>query len=616
VRNLVETTLHRRYHIERELGQGGMGTVYLAQDLRLERPVAIKVLPPELAVRPELRERFLRETRTAAAFSHPNIVPVHAVEEHPQLLCFVMGFIEGETLGGRVRRGGPLGASEAVRVLQEVAWALSYAHGRGVVHRDIKPDNILIERATGRALVTDFGIARSSAASTSNLTQVGEVVGTPQYMSPEQAAGEKLDGRSDLYSLGVVAFFAVTGRLPFEADSAGAIMAMHLTQPPPRIASLRPDLPQALAAAIDRCLEKDPTKRFESGEALAAALDPMRAARREIAPAIRLFHAGVSGGFRAFVIVFWADVYFASKMTGWDDLDALAPVVLLMAILWGIAQAFIVRARNIQRLGFDFSAVRDGLRGMLLERAEARAQELADPQIRRREALRRRLMVAFFVIGVSGIWWALRFTRTKINDHLYRITTIGVVTLFAGLGLIGAGLSLMMMSTGRASMLDRLVTAIWSGPIGRGIFRVGAWRLTRPAAGTAGAATSGSITSGPLTILASLPGTSRRELAGAKAKIELLEDALRALGERQVQLENAIAEAGTATPAVDPVVQARRTELVLDLTRARDDAIAKRERLASALENVRLQLIRVKSGVGSPSDVATELTAAQGIVAA
>jgi serine/threonine-protein kinase len=153
-----------------------MGAVYLARDLQLQRLVAIKVLPPELAVRPELRERFLRETRVAAGFSHPNIVAVHAVEEHPHLLAFVMGFVEGETLGQRVRRAGPLGGAEAVRMLQEIAWALSYAHGRGVVHRDIKPDNILIERATGRALVTDFGIARSTTSGATSLTQVGEVV--------------------------------------------------------------------------------------------------------------------------------------------------------------------------------------------------------------------------------------------------------------------------------------------------------------------------------------------------------------------------------------------------------------------------------------------------------
>jgi serine/threonine protein kinase len=195
--------------VERELGRGGMGAVFLARDRALERPVAIKVLPPELASQTALRERFLRETRTAAAFSHPHIVPVHAVEERNGLLLFVMGYVDGETLASRVRRLGPMNAADATRLLREVAWALSYAHGRGTVHRDIKPDNILIERATGRALVLDFGIAAAvagpadaGAAGATRLTRIGEVVGTPQFMSPEQASADQVDGRSDLYSLG------------------------------------------------------------------------------------------------------------------------------------------------------------------------------------------------------------------------------------------------------------------------------------------------------------------------------------------------------------------------------------------------------------------------------
>ena len=157
----MQQALGGAYAIERELGRGGMGAVYLARDLSLDRLVAIKVLPPELAVRHELRERFLRESRTTAAFSHPHIVPVHAIVEQPQLLGYVMGYVEGESVAAWVARTGPLGARDVVRLLREVAWGLSYAHGRGIVHRDVKPDNILVERATGRALVTDFGIARS-----------------------------------------------------------------------------------------------------------------------------------------------------------------------------------------------------------------------------------------------------------------------------------------------------------------------------------------------------------------------------------------------------------------------------------------------------------------------
>ena len=292
----LEAAITGRYLLERELGRGGMGAVFLARDLKLDRLVAIKVLPPEMAVRPELRERFLRETRTAASFSHPNIVSVHSVEETPGLLFFVMSYIEGETLTQKVKRQGPLPVPEALRMLQEVAWALSYAHGRGVVHRDIKPDNVLLERSTGRALVMDFGIARSVAAS--GLTQVGEAIGTPHFMSPEQAAGDKVDGRSDLYSLGVVAYFAVSGRLPFDGESAQAVMVAHISQPAVPVTRHRPDLPAPLAAAIDRCLAKAPEERFPSGEALVESLEQVRDRQVDVHPALRVWTVRADQFFR------------------------------------------------------------------------------------------------------------------------------------------------------------------------------------------------------------------------------------------------------------------------------------------------------------------------------
>jgi len=166
-----------------------MGAVLLVRDRQLDRLAALKVLPPEFAIEPALRERFLRETRTAASFSHPNIVPVFAVEESDELLAFAMGYVEGESLAARVARLGPLSARESVRLLQDIGYALAYAHGRGVVHRDLKPDNIMLERATGRALLMDFGISRTittaAASPAPGLTRVGEVVGTPECMSPK-----------------------------------------------------------------------------------------------------------------------------------------------------------------------------------------------------------------------------------------------------------------------------------------------------------------------------------------------------------------------------------------------------------------------------------------------
>src|SRR5438105_10891582 len=211
----LQAALAGEYSLQRELGRGGMGVVYLARDVQLDRDVALKVLPTHLARTPAARERFIREARMAAGLSHPHIVPIHRVGEAGGFVFFVMSYVEGETLGERLRTRGPLPPAEATRVLREVAWALAYAHGRGIVHRDVKPDNILLEAGTGRALVTDFGIAHGGANPGPD-TDSGKIMGTAHFMSPEQAGSGPIDGRSDLYSLGVVGFLAVSGRLPFE----------------------------------------------------------------------------------------------------------------------------------------------------------------------------------------------------------------------------------------------------------------------------------------------------------------------------------------------------------------------------------------------------------------
>ncbi len=266
----LRASLRGQYAIERELGRGGMGIVVLARDERLDRQVALKVLPPTLAEQPNTRERFLREARMAAQLSHPNIVPVYRADDIGGFAFFAMGFVDGTTLGDRIRDRGTLPVAEVVRVLREVSWALAYAHARGIVHRDVKPDNILLERATGRAVVTDFGIARADFNPA--LTQDGLVLGTVHFMSPEQASGETLDGRSDLYALGCIGFLALSGRLPFEGDAPQGVLVAHATKEPPSLTSVAPNVPRALADVIDRCLRKSPDQRFATGEALADAL--------------------------------------------------------------------------------------------------------------------------------------------------------------------------------------------------------------------------------------------------------------------------------------------------------------------------------------------------------
>jgi len=350
----LQEVLAGRYSLERELGRGGMGVVILARDVALDRLVAIKLLPPFMAGHPVMRERFLQEARTAAGLSHPHIVPIHSVEEHGEMVFFVMGYVDGETLRERVERMGPLSPRAAMKLFQEVAWALSYAHEHGVVHRDVKPENIMIERATDRALVADFGIAQ--LADDERSTPRGQVVGTARYMSPEQAAGEEVDARSDLYSLGASAFFALTGRPPFQAANVPALLAKHVTEPAPRLASMRKEVPDKLALVVDRCLEKAPEARFASGHELAEALGEARGRELRAPPLVRSFlrNAEVSTA-----------VLATAAIISQGPADEGAVAVIMLGTL---AQLGAV-ARRLLRTGYNFPDIREALL------SEARVQE-------------------------------------------------------------------------------------------------------------------------------------------------------------------------------------------------------------------------------------------------
>lgn len=257
------TALAGQYELECEIGRGGMGIVYRARDLRLDRRVAVKTLPAHLANDDVVRERFLREARTAGSLSHQHIVPIHRADELGGHVFFVMGLVDGESLAQHIREAGRLGPREVVRILTDVADALGYAHRRGVIHRDVKAENILIDGATGSAMMTDFGIARLAEAAP--LTATGQVLGTVHYLSPEQVSGDTVDARSDIYSLGVVGFLALSGRFPFDATLASAVLIAHVTKSPPPLHSVAPNTPRMLADLIDRCLAKDPADRPQTG---------------------------------------------------------------------------------------------------------------------------------------------------------------------------------------------------------------------------------------------------------------------------------------------------------------------------------------------------------------
>ncbi len=283
LRDRVERAVGALFSVEEEIGRGGMAVVYRARDVRLRRKVALKVLPPELAFRDDVKSRFLREAQMSAQLSHPNIVPIYAVDELDGIVFFAMGLVEGETLAQQLVHSPRPDVETVRRVLREVADALAYAHANHVVHRDVKPDNILMEAATGRALVSDFGIARA-AEGDSRLTVTGIAVGTPAYMSPEQAMGERdVDGRADIYSLGIVGYQMLAGELPHQAANTPAMLMKHISERPRPLRELRTDLPKNLVAAIERAMAKGRDDRWPDASAFRDAL----AAGAAVGPSVR-----------------------------------------------------------------------------------------------------------------------------------------------------------------------------------------------------------------------------------------------------------------------------------------------------------------------------------------
>jgi serine/threonine-protein kinase len=268
--SLIGTVLSGRYRLESKLGSGGMSTVFLARDETLERWVAIKVMHREISDQPDQIERFRREARAVAQLSHPNVVAVIDAGEDGGYPYIVLEYVEGETLKQRIDRLGHLPVDEAVAYAIEIGRGLAAAHGRRMVHRDVKPQNVLID-AEGRAKVTDFGIARSLESD--GLTKTGRVLGTTDYVAPEQAMGHSVDARSDVYSLGVLLYEMLTGEVPFRAETVVGVAMKHVNEDMPDVQQRRPEISSALAAVIERATSKDPKKRYEDMEAFLADLE-------------------------------------------------------------------------------------------------------------------------------------------------------------------------------------------------------------------------------------------------------------------------------------------------------------------------------------------------------
>src|SRR6266540_41911 len=562
-----------RYSLERELGRGGMGVVYLAREVRLDRPVAIKLLPPSKASDPHLRERFLREARTAAKLSHPNVIPIHAVEEIGGFVFFAMAYIEGETLTERVRRRGPLAPSEASRVLRDVAWALAYAHAQGVIHRDVKPDNILLESG-GRVLVADFGIA-SVVAGAGALT-TGEVVGTPEFMSPEQALGESVDARSDLYSLGIVGFFALSATLPFEAEKATDVLAKQVTEPAPPLAVASPGVPKRLAQAIDRCLSKDPADRPEGTADLAEQLSRALENRRELPVALRAFvkhDARLDGG--GVLVYQWSllgGAILAGALTG----SVVVGFGLLVAGVTAAPLGVLVgRARGLLKSGFDHGDLGVAFKAEMERSREERGFGHGSGPSRFERFLRSVTRIAATGMAISVI--GLTFGGYLLGD------VFGMLFLLSMPTTVGAGLGALVMLQRRRDVDTEFWGKLWMGRLGRWLFKV-ARSFAGPKALPAPMThrpTELSIGMAAEQLFETLPKETQRELRDLPEVVHKLEDDAQRTRRRLEELQDALGGAKTSSP--DPKIGARHDRILADLTAERE---LLQQRLADAVAEI------------------------------
>lgn len=577
-----------------------MGIVYLAREVSLDRFVAIKLLPPALAAQPELRERFLREARTAAQLSQPNIVPIHTVDDAGGFVFFVMAFIDGETLGDRVRTQGPLPAPDAARILREIAWALAYAHGQGVIHRDLKPDNIILERATGRAVLTDFGIARR--LETTGLTAGGELIGTPEYMSPEQACGGALDGRTDLYSLGIVGFYALSGRLPFEGATIPALLVQQATAPPPLLAPLAPGAPRALTQAVMRCLEKAPEARFADAKGFADALSVALEARREIPAPVRAFVKDSlelrPSGCLYVMVVSWIAPMLLIRLAG----GGLLLYVAFLAVAF-IGLPLMVHLNRVRRLARAGYGVEDVLAGAQAE-MDRKKEELAftagrDPSPI--ERLLSRLRWPGLAVGIGSVLAAAANLLPGVTSPVVPLLFVGGVGTWAVGSLIGQR---------RRDVTGERRVKYWGSRFGRWLFKVAGAGLSPRVAG-AGAThrpTELAIAFAAEDLYAELPKAMQAALPGLPEVLKRLEQQARAVRARIEELEQSLAEVGQG--ATEESVAAHRAALVADLTATRDLARARLSESVAALETIRLDLLRLRAGAGSLDRITADLAAA------
>jgi eukaryotic-like serine/threonine-protein kinase len=608
---VIQRALAGRYSLDRKLGRGGMGVVYLGRDIMLDRQIALKVLPWILAAE-HSRERFFQEARTVAKLQHPNVVPVYAVEAVEELVLICMAYVDGGTLADRIRERGRLQPAEVTRILRDIALALAYAHRRGIVHRDIKAENILLDRESGRAMLADFGIAQVAAGGVP--TAQGQLLGTPHYMSPEQIAGQPIDGRSDLYSLGIIGYSCLAGLFPFEAESPQGILAQHLTRPAPSLQSSPFAIPPKLAAVIDRCLSKDPSTRYQTGEDLATALDDADEKRGE-APAPLREWVGEGGeltlsqtAFAPLLILgiwsaldFFLNPWFGRIGPRAFDADAGLRVGLLLPFITYCGRRLQLLRRVVAN-GYRISDVRAALSRYSHQPA------VSGPPTGSKLGPVRQLLLG----GALALVIKIMFTLPPLpagapsppntwDDYVFYVV---LVTAAGGALIVGA---YGVVRRGRRLQWD-VRRGIWGSPIGAAtawLAGLGLRRRRTPEFGDR--ATEFALGSAVLVLFDGLPKALRvrfSELPMAVAELE-------AVAQRQrVRLEEL--SAATVPPVEPPSMHAtgievdrRRSTVSEERQEARGHAERRLRDAVAALESLRLDLLRLHVQ-GAPIDSITD----------
>ncbi len=591
-----------RYSIDRELGRGGMGIVFLARDVALDRPVAIKLFPPELARQERARERFLHEARIAAKLSHPHVVPIHAVEEHGELVFFAMAYIDGDTLTERLTQRGPLGVRDGVRIMREVAWALAHAHAQGVVHRDIKPDNILIERGSGRALVADFGIA--SVAEVDSTPDA--VLGTPAFMSPEQARGDTVDARSDIYSLGVVAFLTLSGRYPFDGNTPAALLAHHLRTPAPRLAEMAPGVPRKLSAIVEMCLKKDPAERVQRADALADALSDALEARGEIPVPVRYFVDQAQRRQRSappLAYVLFGFIVLPVFLFGASESTILG--LTMLGLGFGIPFTSLVRRiRRVLSAGYG----EDDVAHAFMQAIESRREELAflfGPDYPKSERRLRR--AAYGLLGAAGV--AIATTAAvpfPAQEALILIALAGT----------GVGAIVGLQAERRSDRVAKRQWKFWKGRIGRWLFRIARLGLKPALQSTAltHRPTEMAVGMAVLGLWEALPRETREALPDLPEVVANLEADAQRMRARVEELTELLLHGGEdeqVDRAADDSVAGQRHRAIDRIRVHRDEAQRQMQAAVAALERLRVDLLRMNAGSQNLTAISTNLGSAR-----